>query len=88
MIRHIVKYRTRDIQIAECICTTQEYNKIKKLPNYEELESYKTTESVKRFEKYITDKIVQYNLNNFTPDSRGVIKGKEGDNNYGYLLYR
>ena len=84
---HVVKYTWDGVKVAELVCYTNTYNKLKKLKGYKELDhtQLEDEDSPQRFYNIITDEIKKNGLDKSV--SGGYKVGKENSVGYGYVIY-
>lgn len=88
---HVVRYTSNGLKDAQVVCSAREYNKIKKLPGYKELDHTEISkDDIKLHCNYIRDAIDKYGLkeDNFSPDRDGDVLGHYGQLGYGYQLFK
>ena len=88
---HVVRYTANDLKDAQLICSTKEYNKVKKTPGYKELDhsEFSSNDSIKYLHNSIRDYIEKYGLKKYgSLDDGGTVLGTYGELGYGYILYK
>src|SRR5574344_1085369 len=84
---HVLAWSSDGMRLAEIICSSREYNKIKTSRGFKEIDHYVVTkdDSPDRFYPYIRDVIDEFSLKRYGSDC-GVF-GTYGELGYGYYFY-